>query len=217
MRELLEDVLTSSERAAQLTRQLLAYAGKGQFVVRAVDISRLVREISGLIETSIPKNAQLKLVLRDGIPPIPADPSQMQQVLMNLVVNAAEAIPSDKTGMVLVTTGLQDLDENFEPNVAPGTYVTLHVHDTGCGMDEATLARIYEPFFTTKFMGRGLGLAAVQGIVRSHKGALKVSSRVGQGTIVSGPASRRGAIVGSRQARAGSSPDGWRRSLAGGG
>jgi PAS domain S-box-containing protein len=188
-RDLLQNVLSSSEQAAHLTRQLLAYAGKGQFVIEPVDVSRLVREISTLIQTSIPKNVNLRLELRDAMPPIQADPSQLQQLVMNLVVNGAEAIPADENGTVIVTTGLQNVDECSVQGtlagsqLAPGLYVALHVHDNGCGMDEATLARIYDPFFTTKFMGRGLGLAAVQGIVRGHKGALKVSSRPGRGTM----------------------------------
>jgi len=187
-RELLQNVLDSSDRAAHLTRQLLAYAGQGQFVIEPVDVSRMVHEISGLIQTSIPKNVHLKLELREDVPSIQADPSQVQQLIMNLVVNGAEAIPADENGIVLVTSGLHEVDEGYLRDnlpgydLAPGLYATLHVHDTGCGMDETTLGRIYDPFFTTKFMGRGLGLAAVQGIVRGHRGALKVSSRPGKGT-----------------------------------
>jgi PAS domain S-box-containing protein len=187
-RDLLQNVLSSSEQAAHLTRQLLAYAGKGQFVIEPVDVSGLVREISELIQTSIPKNVHLRLELRDDMPPIQADPSQVQQVVMNLIVNGAEAIPADENGTVIVTTGLQNVDECIVGDtlagyhLVPGLYATLHVHDNGCGMDEATLGRIFDPFFTTKFMGRGLGLAAVQGIVRGHKGALKVSSLPGKGS-----------------------------------
>jgi PAS domain S-box-containing protein len=189
VRGVLRDVLGASERAAHLTRQLLAYAGKGRFVIEPVNLSGLTREISALIQTSIPKNVQLRLELRDDMPSIEADSSQLQQLVMNLVINGAEAIPADESGTVLVTTGAQNIDEHYLPEtlgaasgLAAGTYVSLEVHDTGCGMDEATLARIYDPFFTTKFTGRGLGLAAVQGIVRAHKGAMKVYSRPGKGT-----------------------------------
>jgi PAS domain S-box-containing protein len=187
-RRTLAEVLNASERAADLTRQLLAYAGKGRFVIEPVNLSVLVREISSLIQSSIPKNVQLRLELRNDTPMTLADSSQLQQIVMNLVINGAEAIGADQ-GTVLVTTGVQNVDETYRQNtfgegsdLATGTYVTLEVHDNGCGMDEATLSRIFDPFFTTKFTGRGLGLAAVQGIVRGHKGAMKVYSRPGAGT-----------------------------------
>jgi PAS domain S-box-containing protein len=189
VRGVLRDVLLASERASHLTRQLLAYAGKGHFVIEPVNVSRLTREISSLIQTSIPKNVQLRLELRDDVPCVEADSSQLQQLIMNLVINAAEAIPQGENGTVLVTTGMQHVDEHYllstlvgAPEFASGDYVSLEVHDTGCGMDDATLARIFDPFFTTKFTGRGLGLAAVQGIIRGHKGTMKVYSRPGKGT-----------------------------------
>jgi PAS domain S-box-containing protein len=189
VRGLLRDVVNASERASHLTRQLLAYAGKGRFLIEPLDLSALVREISSLIQTSIPKNVQLRLESRDDVPLILADASQIQQVVMNLVINGAEAIGAHDNGTVLVTTGVQSVDERDllstfgeASDLAAGTYATLEVHDTGCGMDEETLNRIFDPFFTTKFTGRGLGLAAVQGIVRGHKGAMKVYSRPGKGT-----------------------------------
>jgi PAS domain S-box-containing protein len=188
IRGVLRDVLSASERAAHLTRQLLAYAGKGHFVVEPINISGLVREISRLIQTSISKNVQLRLELRDDVPSIHADASQLQQLIMNLVINGAEAIGADENGTVLVTTGTQIVDETYRlsalagSELGVGTYVSLEVHDTGCGMDDVTLSRIFDPFFTTKFTGRGLGLAAVQGIVKGHKGTLKVYSRPGRGT-----------------------------------
>jgi CheY-like chemotaxis protein/two-component sensor histidine kinase len=182
-------VVSASERASDLTRQLLAYAGKGRFVIEPIHIPALVREISNLIQTSIAKNVQLRLELRDDVPLIQADASQIQQIVMNLVINGAEAIRPNDNGTVLVTTGVQNVDEGYlmgtlggESELPAGTYVSLDVHDNGCGMDEATIARIFDPFFTTKFTGRGLGLAAVQGIVRGHKGAMKVYSRPGEGT-----------------------------------
>ncbi len=188
-RGLLRDVMRASERAAHLTRQLLAYAGKGRFVIEPINFSALVREISGLIQASISKNVQLRLELRDDVPLVEADSSQLQQLVMNLVINGAEAIGEEGNGTVLVTTGVQNVDENYllgtfgEPSeLTLGTYIALEVHDTGCGMDEAILSRIFDPFFTTKFTGRGLGLAAVQGIVRGHKGAMTVYSRPGKGT-----------------------------------
>jgi len=189
VRGLLRDVVNASEQASRLTRQLLAYAGKGRFVIEPIDISALVREISSLIQTSITKNVQVRLELAEHLPLVDADASQIQQVVMNLVINGAEAIGPQENGTVLVTTGAQLVDEHYllttlgdASALAIGTYVSLEVHDTGCGMDEATLNRIFDPFFTTKFTGRGLGLAAVQGIVRGHKGTMKVYSRPGAGT-----------------------------------
>jgi PAS domain S-box-containing protein len=185
---LLEGVVKAAERAAELTRQLLAYAGKGRVVMRTLDLSELVREISGLVQTSFPTGVQLRLQLAEGLPGIDADPGQMQQIVMNLVINGAEAI-GPQGGSVLVQTAAQDADEQYmetmwpaSETLRPGRYVALQVHDSGCGMDEQTLARIFDPFFTTKFAGRGLGLSAVLGIVRAHKGALKVYSKPGQGT-----------------------------------
>jgi len=187
-RVLLQEVLQASEKASGLTRQLLAYAGKGRFVTLKIDLSELVREISGLIRTSIPKLVQLRLELNPNLPAVEADPSQIQQLIMNLVINGAEAMGEESAGTVLVTTELQSVDENYiRQNFAgerlePGKYVALEVHDTGSGMTDEAKTKIFDPFFTTKFMGRGLGLAAVLGIVRSHKGALRVYSSLGKGS-----------------------------------
>jgi two-component system cell cycle sensor histidine kinase/response regulator CckA len=186
-RRILEECVKAAERAAHLTRQLLAYAGKGKFVIEAVNLSSLVEEISTLVQTSIPRKVQVRLELQHDVPAIEADTGQLQQVIMNLVINAAEAI-ADDVGLVVVTTGEQEVNGRYSATVwghadlKPGRYVTLEVHDSGCGMDEATLQRIFDPFFTTKFTGRGLGLAAVSGIVRGHKGAMKVYSVPGKGT-----------------------------------
>ena len=183
----LANVVDASERAAHLTRQLLAYAGKGQFVSEKVDLSQLVRQISGLVQTSIPKTVQLRLELAPKLPIVDADPGQLQQVIMNLIINGAEAIGEDN-GTVLVTTAAQNVDavyirHNFAgETLAPSWYVSLEVHDNGCGMDEALRAKIFDPFFTTKFTGRGLGLSAVLGIVRSHKGVIRVYSETGKGS-----------------------------------
>ena len=174
-RSMLEDVVRASERAAELTRQLLAYAGKGKFVVQPVHLSDLVREISQLVRSSIPRQVELKMMLPPDLPVVEADPSQMQQLVMNLVINAAEAI-GDKTGTVEITTGVRRIANRH------GIYVYLEVHDTGCGMSEETREQIFDPFFTTKFTGRGLGLAAAQGIVRSHDGTIDVVSHPGHGS-----------------------------------
>ena len=185
---MLRDITMASQRLSDLTRQLLAYAGKGTFSFGAVSISNLVREISALVRSSVPKDVQVRLQLDDHVPAINADASQIQQVIMNLIINGAEAIPAGETGSVTVTTAFQMVDEQyvrtvFSPDeIAPGPYVCLEVHDTGNGIAEATMARIFEPFFTTKVKGRGLGLAAVLGIIRSHKGGMKVYSQLGQGT-----------------------------------
>ena len=183
--ELLEAVVKTGEQAAHLTRQMLAYAGKGQFVVEPLNLSDLLPEMTGLVQPSISKKIALHLGLDQDLPPIQADRGQMQQVFMNLVLNAAEAIGSD-AGMISVKTRVQDVDElyirrNLEAELSPGRYVLLEVRDTGCGMDEATRTRIFDPFFSTKFHGRGLGLAAVGGIVRGHGGAISVSSAPGKG------------------------------------
>lgn len=187
--DLLESIVRASQRAAHLTRQLLAYAGKGRFVLETVDVSQQVRDISALIHTSIPPAVLVQLDLMENLPSVEADPSQIQQIIMNLIINGAEAVPEGRPGVVSVTTGVQEFDEEhlrttlpLDTPVTPGTYVTLEVQDTGIGMDADTQARIFDPFFTTKFTGRGLGLAAVVGIVRGHRGALKVRSTPGRGS-----------------------------------
>jgi PAS domain S-box-containing protein len=188
MRTSLQDVASAAGRASALTQQLLAYAGKGRFVVEPLDLSALVRETSNLIKTSIPMTVELRLHLATDLPVIEGDASQIQQLVMNLVLNAAEAIGEGKTGVVAVTTMTQMVDEayiqrTFSGNeISPGNYVVLDVTDTGCGMSEETAARIFDPFFTTKFSGRGLGLAAAAGIVRGHRGALKLHSVLGKGS-----------------------------------
>jgi len=183
----LEIVINAAQRAADLTRQLLAYSGKGHFEVRPLDASRLVKELANLLETTIAKKVQLRLELASDLPSIEADLAQVQQIIMNLVINGAEAI-GDQRGTVLVTTGVQTVDDVYAQSlfatdgITTGRYVFIEVHDTGCGMDEATKAKIFDPFFTTKFTGRGLGLAAVLGIVRGHGGAIKVYSSPGRGS-----------------------------------
>jgi len=185
----LHQIEQASLRAADLTRQLLAYAGKGQLQVVAVDLNRLVLEMTQLLSVSIARKAMVHYDLAPGLPPIAADPSQMQQLVMNLVTNAAEAIGPEGHGQITLKTGLQALDESSTPGLhaglplRPGTYVTLDVRDTGCGMAPDMIGRIFDPFFTTKFAGRGLGLSAMLGILRSHQGSLKVSTEVGRGTL----------------------------------
>jgi two-component system, cell cycle sensor histidine kinase and response regulator CckA len=179
-RRLMEEVITAGSRAADLTRQILAYAGKGSLALESFSISDAVREILELIQASIPPNVLLQLRLEEDLPAIYADPSQIQQVAMNLVMNAAEAI--DGYGVVRLATGCRNLSAD-ELSVAeglshlkPGKYVYLQVKDNGTGMQEHVKARIFDPFFTTKFTGRGLGLPAVAGIVRAHQGGIQVET-----------------------------------------
>jgi two-component system CheB/CheR fusion protein len=188
MRRYFREIVSASERAADLTRQLLAYAGKGRFVLERIDLSQLVREIEPLIHTSIPKMVDIQLDLGAGLPSIEADPGQIQQLVMNLIVNGAEAIGEGNPGAVVIRTETRNLDaeeirrEFPNDQLTPGSYAGMEVRDTGSGMDEATRNKIFDPFFTTKFQGRGLGLAAVSGIVRAQKGAIRVYSSPGQGS-----------------------------------
>lgn len=187
VRRNLESIQKAGQRAADLTRQMLAYSGRGQFVVRHLDLTTQVQEMLHLLKVSLPKSVVLNLDLHRDLPPISADAAQMQQVIMNLVINAAEAI-GEGSGTITLATGAQQLDGatmatmQVGQDAPPGLYAYLEVTDTGCGMDEGTLSRIFEPFFTTKFTGRGLGLSALMGIVRGHKGALQARSEVGRGT-----------------------------------
>jgi PAS domain S-box-containing protein len=185
--ELIEGVIKSGEQLAHLTRQMLAYSGKGRFLVERLDLSSLIPLMSELVQPSISKKIALDFELERSLPPIEADRSQIQQVYMNLLLNAAEAIGNDN-GLIQVKTGLRTIEarnigrRGEAVELPPGQYVYLDVRDSGCGMDLATQAKIFDPFFTTKFIGRGLGLAAVSGIVRGHKGAIEVTSAPGKGS-----------------------------------
>jgi two-component system, cell cycle sensor histidine kinase and response regulator CckA len=184
----LERVVKAAEQAAHLTRQLLAYAGKGQFLMELLSVNELIRNLLSLLHVSTSRHVDLRVSLHDRLPLIRADRGQMQQLIMNLVINAAEAIPADAPGNVTVATGIETLSADdlaqasVRDSAAPGPYVCLEVRDTGAGIDRETQARIFDPFFTTKFTGRGLGLAAVMGIVRGHGGALRVVSAPGSGS-----------------------------------
>jgi len=174
-------------RAADLTRQMLAYSGKGRFVVEPLDLSRLVQEITHLLSVSISKKVALRYDLPTDLPAIEADATQVQQVIMNLVTNASEAI-GDREGIISIATGTRVLDKTAMDflfagqELEPGRFVTLQVSDTGCGMTVETLAKIFDPFFTTKDSGRGLGLSAMLGILRGHKGGIKIYSEPGKGS-----------------------------------
>jgi two-component system cell cycle sensor histidine kinase/response regulator CckA len=187
--DLLQDVVEASERAAELTRKMLAYAGKGSFCLELLDIGALAREICDILRPSIPPAIRLEYHHGPDLAPVETDRTQMRQVVIDLVKNAVEAIGEGVQGKVSVRTAMVEIDKksvrkiDFGPTPVPaGRYATLEVRDTGCGMDEETRSRIFDPFFTTKFMGRGLGLAAVDGFVRSHKGGVQVESSPGMGT-----------------------------------
>ncbi len=185
---LLAQVELSAQRAAELCRQLLAYAGKGRLVVRLIDLNVAVQQTVPLLNLSITKKVTLDLQLADGLPPFRGDPTQINQVLMNLVANASEAI-GPGVGTVTIRTErvtlspMDMLTLTTSPDMEPGTYISLEVRDTGCGIPPEAINHIFEPFFTTKFVGRGLGLAAVLGIVQGHRGGIRVSSQAGAGTI----------------------------------
>jgi CheY-like chemotaxis protein len=184
-RDNLERAVQTIERAADLTRQLLAYTGKGQSKKSPLDLNAIIRENLLLLKSTIPRQVKLITNLADALPHILADSGQIQQVVINLILNAAEAYDIQPGSVAIRTwTAMVESDEEAGSAVPlePGQYVCLEVKDKGSGMDEETLARIYDPFFTTKFTGRGLGLAAVSGIIRHHQGDIRVESRLGHGT-----------------------------------
>jgi PAS domain S-box-containing protein len=186
-RENLTEITNASKRAAELCGQMLAYAGKGQFEQRDISLSDLSKEILNMLKTCISKKCVLNMHLEKELPCMHGDPSQIRQILVNLVINASEAI-GDRSGMITLSSGTMEWPEQYLAEgyvVVPGTtgtYVYFEVSDTGCGIDREALQRIFDPFFTTKFTGRGLGLSAVMGIVRAHGGALTVRSEHGEGT-----------------------------------
>ncbi|WP_136525004.1 PAS domain S-box protein [Geomonas ferrireducens] len=185
----LQRIEKSAAKAADLARQMLAYSGKGKFLVQSLDLSRLIEEMEGAIRDAVPEPVQLRYQLASSLPPVDADPGQIRQVIVNLVRNAAEAI-GDRDGVIELSTGAQYCDGGFFQDGWPvhpggqGRYVFIGVSDNGCGMDQETAGRIFDPFFSTKFTGRGLGMAAVMGIVRGHRGGIKVHSEPGAGTTI---------------------------------
>ena len=182
-------VVKAAEQAASLTRQLLAYSGGGQFTIQPFHLNDLIEESFDLLRVALPKKTFLEFDLAEDLPLVEIDTAQLQQVLMNLLINAAEAI-GEQPGTILVQTAVRHITEQdtifwrfTDQPLPPGPYVSLLIEDSGGGMADETITKIFDPFFTTKFTGRGLGLAAVLGIVRSHQGGLKVSSQVGTGTL----------------------------------
>jgi PAS domain S-box-containing protein len=189
VRKNIDQAVIASKHAAKLTSMMLAYSGKGNFIIKELNLTELVEENANMLSAAIPKSVHLDLQLDHSLPPIMADAGQVQQVVMNLITNATEAICED-SGTITLSTGVQKFDQatlnksRLEEKLAAGRYVWMEVSDNGCGMDEDTLQKLFDPFFTTKFTGRGLGMSAVLGIIRAHKGAFLVKSKPGAGTTM---------------------------------
>jgi PAS domain S-box-containing protein len=192
-RDKIDEIVNASRRAAGLANQMLAYSGKGKFILKSIDLSELVREMAQLLEVSISKKALLRFNFTENLPTFEGDITQIRQVIMNLITNASEALGEDM-GYISLSTASQYCDRayleqmneilraSYETPLPEGLYIALEVADTGCGMDEETRKKIFDPFFTTKFAGRGLGMAALLGIVRGHYGAIRIYSEVDRGT-----------------------------------
>ena len=185
--ENLHRIEQAAAKAADLAKQMLAYSGKGKFIVENIDMNILLQEMLHMLEVSISKKALLRFNPYNHLPSVEVDATQMRQIIMNLVINASEAI-GDRSGVIAISTGCMNCDRNYlkdvwlDENISEGLYVYFEIADTGCGMSKETMAKLFDPFFTTKFTGRGLGMAAVLGIVRGHKGAIKVYSEQDKGT-----------------------------------
>ncbi len=183
----LQNIEKSSQRAADLAQQMLAYSGKGSFLIEEVNVNALVEEMRHMLDVSISKKVEMHLELAEDLPLVEVDATQIRQVVMNLVINASEAI-GDNSGVISIRTGARRCDAAtlsqlwLNDRLQEGMYVYLEVSDNGCGMAPETVARIFDPFFTTKFTGRGLGMAAVLGIVRGHNGTIQVRSTQGEGS-----------------------------------
>jgi PAS domain S-box-containing protein len=182
-----EQIELSAQKAADLTNQMLAYSGRGQFMLSKVYLNVAVNEIKQLLQTVVSKDVVMKFDISDDLFPVDADITQLNQVIMNLVINASDAI-DNKDGQVCVSTGSIYCDKEYltstylDDPLPEGKYIYFQVVDNGRGMDESTLERIFDPFFSTKDTGRGLGLAAVLGIVRGHRGAIRIESEIGKGS-----------------------------------
>lgn len=182
-------ILSAGRRAADLTGQMLAYSGRGRLAVAPVELGALIRAMDLLLPASVAHQVRLELQLDERLPAVAADASQLRQLVVNLVRNSAEAM-GERSGRIQVRLGLRRVEAEdlaacyLAHDLSPGEYLALEVADEGTGMSEATRSRIFEPFFTTKFAGRGLGMAAVLGIVRAHRGAIRVTSHQGWGTTV---------------------------------
>ena len=186
-RPIVREIELIGKRAAELAHQMLAYSGKGRFKLEAIDVNTVVEEMTHLLAVSIGKGVIIRYNLSPNLPPIEGDPTQLRQVVMNLVLNASDAI-GDRSGVATISTGLMVADRDYlsevylPPDLEPGEYVFIEVSDSGQGMTSDVRQKIFDPFFTTKFTGRGLGLAVVLGVVRGHRGAIKVYSEPSRGT-----------------------------------
>ncbi len=184
--ELMDEIKSAAQRAADLSLQMLAYSGKGRFHVQDVNLNDLVHEIVQLMQSSLPANISLNQALSESISLVRADATQIRQIIMNLLTNAVEAV-EERGGSIQVKTGMRMYSEAelkdgvLAEQFKPGEYVTLEIEDSGVGFPQEDRVRLFEPFYSTKFTGRGLGLAAVQGIVRGHEGTILVSSSPGKG------------------------------------
>jgi len=183
-------IVSASEKATGLCQQVLVYAGKSRVVIEAIQLSVLIDDMVDLLKVSVAVNAEIVYQLQDDLPHIDGDKAQIQQVIMNFITNASEAI-DEKRGEITISTGVMHIDTGYfkacfaAENLVSGDYAYIKIADAGCGMDAATLKKIFDPFFTTKFIGRGLGMSAVLGIVRAHGGAIKCNSEIGEGTSFS--------------------------------
>ncbi len=184
----IRDIIKAGRQASDLTNQMLAYSGKGHFVIEYVDMSAIINDMSSLLESSVTGRNKLRFNLASDLPAIEVDTTQLRQIALNLVINAAEAT-GEKGGFVTIKTRVEEYDGKSSEAYPVNSFlhmgdpcVVLEVSDTGCGMDEETKGKIFDPFYSTKFIGRGLGLAAVIGIIQGHKGGIKVKSKPGMGT-----------------------------------
>ena len=183
----LTDIKKAATRACELTNQILAYSGRGRFIIEPININELVQEMSSLLTASISKKINLLYFFHEDLPFIKGDATQFRQVVMNIILNASESI-GENNGQIKITTDVVDADDKLiekmtiSNDIKPGKYISLEISDTGCGMDESRMKQIFDPFFTTKFTGRGLGLAAVLGIIKGHDGALTLTSKKDSGT-----------------------------------
>ena len=167
--ESVEEIKSAAHRAAELTRQMLAYSGRADLTVQPVNLSNVASDMASLLGSVISKKATVRYDLAPGLPLVEGDATQIGQVVMNLITNASDAL-GENAGEIVLSTGVD------------GGSVFVQVSDTGHGMDAETVQRVFDPFFTTKFTGRGLGLASVQGIVRGHGGTIQVTSKPGVGS-----------------------------------
>jgi CheY-like chemotaxis protein len=193
VRSAITEIDSGAQKAAGLTSQMLAYAGKGKFIETVIDFDELIREMDSLLSLSVSKRVSVEYSLSGEINPVQCNPTQLQQVIMNLLINASEAsdeAAGEAEGSIYVRSRRETIDSKYEfPSSvkslsppSPGRYLMMDIQDTGSGMSEEVMNRCFEPFFSTKFTGRGLGLSAVLGIVESHQGAIQLTSQEGVGT-----------------------------------